>query len=150
MIYGLEKDLVEDFIQYLPTSPFAEHAPFSISKEFDYNRGRTDIILLSANREIIAFEAKLEKWRYALDQAYRNTCFSNYSYVLLTEKTAKIAMVHIVEFTLRKVGVCYLSEGEIVVIHDALRTEPLQNCLFNRAQQTILEGIQNAKFCNAF
>ena len=150
MTYSLECNLVDDFILFLPSSPFVEMGPFSVSKEFDYNRGRTDIILLTATREIIAIEAKLEKWRYALDQAYKNTCFSNYSYVLLTKKTANLAMAHTSEFTLRGVGICYVSEGKIVILHNAAKTEPLQKWLFKLAQQKIMGEKISAEPCNTF
>lgn len=150
MTYTREQNLVDDFVRCLPSSTFANCGSISISKEFDYSRGRTDVIALTSFQEVIAFEAKLEKWRNALDQAYRNTCFSNYSYVLLPEKTALLALSHKSEFIERKVGICYLCKREIVVAQEAIRTEPLQYWLFNRAKSTLSKGINNVEFCNSF
>jgi len=37
---------------------------------------------------LIAVEAKLKDWKYALHQAYRNTCFARQSFVLLPKAVA--------------------------------------------------------------
>jgi len=136
----LEQNLVDDFVRCLPTSPFAEFGPNAISTEFDFRRGRTDIILLTSSNDVIAIEAKLEKWRIALDQAYRNTSFSHYSYVLLTEKAANLAIKHNDEFYVRNIGICFLSHQRIQILQKAVRTEPIQLWLYNRAKDVLLNG----------
>jgi hypothetical protein len=50
----------------------------SFACEFDYSRGRTDVVALRDGEHVIAFEAKLKDWRTALHQAYRNTCFAHH------------------------------------------------------------------------
>ena len=139
-MYSLEKDLLQDFISCLPCSPFSAFGPLKLAKEFNYNRGKVDVIALTRYKDIIAFEAKLEKWRVALHQAYRNTCFANYSYVIVPESTAKRAMKHFPEFTDRAVGLCYISDGKLLVAHEAARSEPLQPWLSNRATETLESG----------
>ncbi len=139
-MYIREAALVNDFIACLPRSPFAKNGLWGISTEFNYNRGRTDIILMTLNNEIIAFEAKLEKWREALHQAYRNSCFAHYSYIVVPETVAEKAIQYEIEFAQRSVGVCYLSNGKIVIARHADRSTPLQDWLLKRAQNTLMGG----------
>ncbi len=139
-MYNLEKDLLQDFMSCLPYSPFSAFGPLKLAKEFNYNRGKVDVIALTGNKDIIAFEAKLEKWRAALHQAYRNTCFANYSYIIVPENIAKRAMKHFSDFDDRAVGLCYISEGKLVVAHEAARSEPIQPWLSNRATETLESG----------
>lgn len=140
MFYSLERDLVHDFIECLSSSSFSAQGPLKLAKEFNYNRGKVDVIALTTKNEIIAFEAKLDKWRDALHQAYRNTCFANYSYVIVPEKTAKRAMKHFKEFDNRAVGLCYISEGELIIAQKAARSEPLQPWLTNKATESLESG----------
>lgn len=122
--YRYESHLVEEFLSAARTSAIWDQ--MKTSTEFDYQRGRTDIIALGEDGMLIAIEAKLEKWRDALHQAYRNTCFANHSYVLLPEKTALLALKYLAEFERRKVGVCYISHGKIVIAYKPPMVEPIQ------------------------
>lgn len=139
-MYSREDLLVDDFISCIPKSSFAKNGLVGISKEFNYNRGRTDIILLTNSNEVIAFEAKLYKWRDALHQAYRNTCFAHYSYILLPESVAKVAIQYEAEFAQRSVGICFISNKKIVVARQADQSTPLQNWLLKRAQSILIGG----------
>lgn len=136
-MYSQEYALVDDFVAQLPSSPFAQGGSIVISTEFDYSRGRADIIAMTDEHEIIAFEAKLKNWREALHQAYRNTCFAHYSYVILPEKIALRAVQFEMEFYERCVGICYIEDGEIIVVYEARKTTPVQNWLVIRAQKTL-------------
>ena len=138
-MYHLEEDLVNEFIEYLPFSTFAMNGQLNYSTEFNYLRGRTDIIILSQENEIIAIEAKLKKWRDALHQAYRNTCFAHYSYILVPENVAKVAEKYLPEFSKRSVGLCFISNNEIFVSLEAKPNQPLQQWLYEKAIQSILE-----------
>jgi hypothetical protein len=140
MVYSLEKQMVIDFVNSLPFSPFAEFGPLKVATEFEYSRGRTDIIAMTPTHEIIAFEAKLTKWREALDQAYRNTCFANLSYVLLPKNIALRAIKYNQEFFIRCVGVCYINAGQVVIMQEAIKNDPLQIWLYQRAKNKITEG----------
>ena len=70
-MFDNEKSLVDSFVDSLQTirSPWGE---LKIGSEFFYQRGRTDLVAVSNNGKVIAFEAQLKKWRIALQQAYRH------------------------------------------------------------------------------
>ncbi|WHX48983.1 hypothetical protein QNH46_23535 [Paenibacillus woosongensis] len=127
-----EKALVLQFVDQLKTtdSPWGE---VKYGTEFDYQRGRTDIIVVSPEGKVIAIEAKLTKWKTALQQAYRNQCFADLSYVLLPETEINNASRYSLEFRKRGVGLCYLADGGINIAQDAYETEPLQPWLREKA-----------------
>lgn len=140
-MYNLEKELVQEFMFCLPYSSFSVLGPLKLAKEFNYNRGRVDVIALTGSKDIIAFEVKLKKWRSALHQAYRNTCFANYSYVIVPENIAKRALMYSPEFDDRAVGLCYISDGNLVIAHEAARSEPIQPWLSIQATETLTSGV---------
>jgi hypothetical protein len=111
-------------------SPFGEA---ETTREFDYRRGRTDVVAITRGDHIWAFEAKMEKWRDALQQAYRNTCFAHFSYVLVPKDVARRAAQHAYEFERRAVGLCYLERRDIVVVLPARFQEPIQHWLSEAA-----------------
>lgn len=104
-----------------------------IAKEFNYLRGRTDIIATMDDDTLIAFELKLEKWRDALQQAYKNTCFAHKSFVVLPEYFALRAIRNLYEFEKRSVGLCYIKDGLVNVLLDAVFNVPIQPWLTNKA-----------------
>lgn len=132
-MHKLESELVKDLIRNLPHSTFAERGPLQFLTEFNYLRGRADVIAVTKKGEVIAFEAKLDRWREALHQAYRNTCFAHRSYVALPEESAIKASRYVEEFIVRSVGICVIADGEIVVAQDARRLEPIQPWLSKKA-----------------
>jgi len=123
--YDSERSLVDQFVGCL-TAAFAPWGAVQVSREFDYNRGRTDIVALTPNGEVLAFEAKLTRWKQALDQAYRNRCFAHHSFVLFPKETALSAYRHEAEFIRRGVGICYLENDSIVILLNPQPSEPLQ------------------------
>lgn len=131
--YNSEKALVDEFVIFLNylASPWG---PLRTAREFFYQRGRTDVIALAEDGRIIAFEAKLTRWRDALHQAYRNTCFAHSSYVLLPKEAALGAQRYIAEFQRRGVGLCYFGDVEgFVVLVEASDTQPLEPWLSGQA-----------------
>jgi len=144
-MYVLEQDLVDDFVNKLPFSPFATKEQTYFLTEFNYFRGRTDIVVLGQDNVIFAFEAKLKNWRKALNQAFRNTCFANFSYILVPESVAKYAEKYYEEFLKRSVGICYISNGEIMISYEAKHNKPIQDYLYERVKLSILEGEINAR-----
>jgi hypothetical protein len=131
-MYNDERSLVDHFVLSLQSFP-PPWGNVQFATEFFYQRGRTDLVAVSQTGQVIAVEAKLKKWRIALQQAYRNRCFANLSYVLLPTDSAMLAYNHREEFDLRGVGICYLNEGELEVLHDATLAEPLQPWLRDQA-----------------
>lgn len=109
----LERDLVEDATPAIGLG--VDGTSLEIGLEFDYRRGRVDIIGVSDTGELHAFEAKLTRWRHALDQAYRSTTFANFSYVLLPLAAATRALLHRQEFERRGVGII-AAEGAVLTL----------------------------------
>lgn len=93
----------------------------------EFNNGtssRPDVVAVSEEGEVIAFEAKLTKWRAAMQQAYRNAFFADRSYVLLPPAAAARAATNLEEFALRRVGICTLVDGTISIVADAPLLDP--------------------------
>lgn len=131
-MYKLESELVKEFEESLRFSanPFAE---VEIGFEFNYKSGIVDVVAKTINYELISFEAKLRNWRKALSQAYRATSFSHYSYVVLPEAIAFVALEFDWEFISRKVGLCSVASDGISIHISAPRCSPIQPWLTNSA-----------------
>lgn len=137
-IYTTEQELVDTFLDKLLYGEPWEASKFGI--EFNYQRGKPDIIAISSVNEVIAIEAKLIKWRSALHQAYRNRCFADKSYVLLPLEIAEIACRHEYEFERRGVGICSLLDGNITILKEAITEKPIQPWLRQVALQFAMEA----------
>lgn len=132
MTFKTERLLVNHFVSQLTAcnTPWGE---VRFVREFDYARGRTDVVVLHESGELIAFEAKLNDWRHALHQAYRNTCFAHQSFVLMPKHTALEAAAFRHDFEARGVGLCYVDAEGLHVLTDALPTSPLEPWLARAA-----------------
>ena len=140
-MYKLERYLVEDFESIIKQSDNV----FEISSfafEFFYLSGRTDIIASTIDGNLIAFEAKLSRWRIAMNQAYRNTAFAHYSYVIIPRNVAKNALKNKYEFERRGLGLCSIDSSKVEIeIYPRIK-EPIQPWLTNAALNYIV-GAQN-------
>jgi len=105
----------------------------NLAFEFYYMSGRVDIIGKTNNGELITFEAKINKWRYALHQAYRNSSFAHYSYVLLPESNIKNALKNQYEFERRGIGLCSVDFNRIKIEIPASKKKPILPWLTNSA-----------------
>ena len=133
-----EEQLVNTFLEALTVgSPWGALASNS---EFDFRRGRTDVVAVDSGGRVYAFEAKLSKWKDAMRQAYRNTCFAHQSYVLLPKETAIRASRCLNEFSRRGVGICYI-DGGVVILQEAEEQTPIQPWLSNLAARHATERI---------
>jgi hypothetical protein len=132
MTFESEQNLVDKFVGLLETdqTPWGK---VSCSREFDYARGRTDVVAVGEANTLIAVEAKLKDWKHALHQAYRNTCFAHQSFVLLPKAVALTVAVFSAEFERRGVGLCYIDDTSLVVIHNSPLTTPLEPWLASDA-----------------
>jgi hypothetical protein len=141
-MFETEQDLVSDFVASLEASdsPWGE---VSYALEFFYHRGRTDVIAISEEGAVIAFEAKLNRWRDAVQQAYRNTCFAHMSYVVLPRRIAQVASVYAYEFLSRRIGLCYVEGGRITIVHEAPAQNPIQPWLSDQAITTVMSESAN-------
>ncbi len=132
MTFTTEQNLVDTFVCLLDENrtPWGE---LRYTCEFDYSRGRTDIVAVGECDTLIAIEAKLKDWKAALQQAYRNTCFVHRSFVLLPKVTALVALRSLAEFEIRGVGLCYIEGSDLVVLQDSPVTPPLEPWLASEA-----------------
>jgi hypothetical protein len=89
---------------------------------------------------MIAFEAKLEKWRVALHQAYRNRCFAHRSYVVLPARAARAALRSSAEFTRRGVGLVVVTPDGLRCLVDAPLGTPWQMWLCETAINFVFQG----------
>jgi hypothetical protein len=131
-MYELESELVEDF----KTMVSGVHDTFTIiamASEFNYVEGKVDLIAKDSNGDLVAFEAKLFRWRSALNQAYRNSSFAHYSYVVLPETILNNAVNHIGEFHRRGIGLCFFGLSGLRVEIPATRRNPIRPWLTNTA-----------------
>ena len=124
-MYQTEAALLDDFASRLSgvDNPWG---PVRVAREFFYRRGCTDLIAVTDGGHVLAFEGKLSRWRDALHQAYKNTCFADRSYVLLPKEVALLAQRYMTEFYRRGIGLCYIADGDIVVLEEARESKPLQ------------------------
>src|SRR5260370_608497 len=132
-MYKTEHNLIRQFVRRLQDV----HCPWgrvTVSREFNYDRGRADLVVLAENgNHLMAFEAKLEKWREALQQAYRNLCFAHTSYVILPRHTALRAQLYSGEFAHRNVGLCYIEGDRINIAFTPQRSVPIEPWLMYAA-----------------
>jgi len=131
-MYELEIDLVKDFQTKISGTP-NKFTIIAVASEFNYIEGKVDLIAKNENGDLIAFEAKLSRWRTALNQAYRNSSFAHYSYVVLPEITADNAVICIDEFCRRGVGLCSFGSSGLRVEIPATRRNPIQPWVTNMA-----------------
>ena len=137
--FALERDLVKYFLLFLgDVTQSSAAAPYCM--EFDYRRGRVDVIFLLDNNELVTVEAKLTRWKDALNQAYRNTSFSDRSYVVFPEPIALKALQFESEFEKRNVGICAVTRSGVRILRDAPKCEPLQPWLRDKAVREITEA----------
>lgn len=104
------------------------------STEFFFIRGRTDIIASDFAGNLYAFELKIQNWKKALYQAYRNTSFANCSYVILPKYTAEKAIRYIHEFKKRSVGLCFIEDDKIIISCPAIHKTPIMQWLTDKAK----------------
>ncbi|HDR3493165.1 hypothetical protein [Bacillus cereus] len=72
-------------------------------------RPRSEIL---AVKRLLVFEAKLNQWKVAIDQAERNLWFTNDSYILLPIKKEKLQVSILQECEKRSVGLTFLGIEE--------------------------------------
>lgn len=86
--------------------------------------GRVELNLdIYAVGDVVAIEAKLHRWRDALDQASAYLQFADKAYVLLPEDGAERAGEHHEAFRSRGVGLLSVSGDDIAVVVPAKKTQ---------------------------
>ncbi|HXR48029.1 MAG TPA: hypothetical protein VN784_11385 [Candidatus Limnocylindrales bacterium] len=122
--YLTEQSLVNELSSVVKAKNGPVHCR-EVAHEFDYASGRTDVLGLGGQDEVHAFETKLSKWRDALDQARRNTCFAHYCYVALPVKAANTALKFEREFVRHGVGLIVLGMQQAKLAIKPRRNDPL-------------------------
>lgn len=136
--YASEEELVADFSRQLSLG-----TPLRVdmmTREFDYGSGRVDVIA-SSGGSIHAFEAKLSRWREALQQATRARSFADYVYVVMPHTSRFAPLRYRQEFIRRGVGIVTVGRdsGSCLVLGAAANRPPLA-WLADRAHLTMLEA----------
>lgn len=142
--YESESELVDTFLCILSDRQ-EEFNLTGLATEFEYQRGRTDIVCVTHDGDVVAFEAKLFRWKDALNQAYRNTCFAHLSYVVLPYKAAMLASNYEREFSRRKIGLYTIAEGQLVQVIECKRNVPISAWLSDQAREQSLQGFGNGR-----
>lgn len=128
-----ESDLVDRFLRSL----VSRASPWDFTchmQEFEYSTGRTDVVAATAEGLLIAFEAKLTRWRDALAQAYKNRAFANISYVVMPLAAAEKSAQYAAEFEKYGVGLCTIRNDRVYVLIHAKHDEPLLEWLADKAR----------------
>lgn len=130
--FRYETELVDAFIS-CSRKRKSKWVRSAVVREFNYSRGKTDILLVSQAGEVIAIEAKLSDWKNAAHQAYKSHCFANKSYILLPEEVIAVAFKRIEEIYKRRIGILTIKNNNIEVVVEAEETKPLQPWLHAEA-----------------
>ncbi len=122
--YQSEAAFVRSFVGLLRAAPSPfEHVGYA--REFSNGTSsRPDIIIVTQSGEVIAIEAKLTRWRDAMGQAYRNTFFSDRSFVLLPPSIARRAAQNVAELHAHGIGVCTMVDNAIEIVSEAPLAQP--------------------------
>lgn len=136
--YALEDELVQDFANSIKIAGQSIQCS-SLGFEFAHQSGRTDVIGVTKKGHLIAFEGKLIHWRKALDQARRNTSFAHYSYVLLPNHTASLALRNREQFHRFGVGLIVMHDGQPKISIRAKRHNPLMPWLTDTAKRATVQ-----------
>jgi len=123
-MFRSEDQLVNTFVALLKSKA----SPWAIGKvvqEFPYVSGRTDVVL-ALEHKTVAFEAKLKDWKRGLEQAYRDTCCADESYLLLPAGNVGGAAKCLAEFSERGVGLCCVSDDAIQILLEPNHRSPLE------------------------
>lgn len=142
--YRLEEILVSHFIECIAggASPWGE---VQYVREFDFQRGRPDVVIVREDESVVAVEAKLKRWRDALYQATRNRSFAQNSYVLLPRHVAVYAQKHLDEFRQRNVGLCYIDcNDSVTVLFEPQHEVPLEPWIYRAATKAARDVRQSA------
>lgn len=128
-MFASEFDLVESSIPLL-------HKYFNsklIVKEPQGLFGIPDVVV--HNGDIVSIEFKLKNWKRALQQAFRYKTFSNESYVFMDQRYAKNAVAHIDSFRKYNIGLCGVTEDELIMYYEPINKQPIDVKFTNKIEE---------------
>lgn len=137
-MFNYEADLVNTFISHIDSN-ILDLDIINYCSEFNYNNGKTDLIAICINNRLIAFEAKLKNIKKVINQAYRNTAFANYSYVVLPADKYEIQKKYEADFIDMKIGVILVDNENSWIELEAIDNKPVLPWLHEKATTTLLE-----------
>ena len=132
--FPTEAALVESFVEKLEKGR-TRYGRVEIATEWDHRSGLVDVLARDSRGSLLAFEAKLDNWRRAVEQAYRNTAYANQVYVLLPPAVARRAMQYREQFELRGIGLCSFNGRFTRVLIEALDHDALLTWVRARAHE---------------
>lgn len=133
-----EADLVSDFCRHIKNWSGKEIEGYSL--EFEYGRGRTDVIAITSCQTLIAVEAKLNRWDIAVQQAHRNYSFAHLSFILLPPRVALLALSYYEYLSNFGIGLCTLCGHENPIVLEVIPPRPsgpIQSWLHRKAIKEI-------------
>lgn len=119
-----EAALVDKFVDELQTGSSC-YGSVQVTREWNHRAGLVDVLVRDATGGLVAFEAKLDNWRRAFLQAYRNTAYADRAYVLVPPAVAARALQDREEFELRGVGLCSFDGEAIHIVIEACEQQSL-------------------------
>lgn len=138
-MFTLERDLVEKFITCLEEKTLDMNIS-NYSSEFNYLNGKTDIIAKQTNNNIVAFEAKLNNIQKVINQAYRNTAFANFSYIVLPATKKQLQLKYCKEIDKLEIGVILIDDDHAWIEKHAGFVQPILPWLAEKAS-TVLSSV---------
>ena len=87
--------------------------------------------------KVVSFELKLKNWRGAMVQAFRYRSFSDYSYVVLPQETAKKAYCHVNLFEKYGIGLISFDKDNYYIMYRPVSAFPLSTKLREKAEVKI-------------
>lgn len=137
-MFDLEEILIKTFISQLDFNN--EFELQNLSREFNYLSGRTDILIETKKGNLIALEAKLKKWKTAIHQAYKNTSFADYSYVILPYTLKDTVKNSEFEFIKRGIGLILVNKDDFNIEINAKKLKPIMPWLNKKALNILREN----------
>lgn len=129
-----EADFVARFVEKLAKGR-TTFGRVQITTEWDHRSGFVDVLVRHRRKTLVAFEAKLDNWKRAFHQAYRNTAYANRSYIIVPEHVANRAMRDSEEFKFRGVGLCSFNGSAVQVLIEATEQDALLRWLREQAHE---------------
>lgn len=113
-MFSSERELVQEFMALLPSG--SSFSVKSLIEEFNYTYGKPDIVIQDSHNHVIAFEAKLLDINKAINQAYRNNSFADFSFVVCPQNKSQSIIRKNREFERRGIGAAIVCNGYVEIL----------------------------------
>lgn len=130
--YRCKEDLVDHFLGVISTNR-PPWPPLAWKRGFSCGYGRAGIVAVSSPFNVLAFVAKLTSLKEDLPPAHRTERFTHQANALLPSKAGGIAQRCSVMFERRRMWLCSITRGNLVVLRDASESDRIQARLTREA-----------------